>query len=94
MKNLLKVFLLCLSVLSLASFVSTPAQAKVTTGCYSNLDCDFPQQCEDGVCTGECRSNFDCDFPERCENTVCVGGCRSNLDCDFPDRCVDGVCRR
>ncbi len=65
--------------------------------CQSDRDCDYGQECLNGVCVENhsCRTDWDCETGFQCLNSVCTpinSECRSDRDCEYGQECLNGVC--
>ncbi|MCA9544590.1 MAG: hypothetical protein KC613_09370 [Myxococcales bacterium] len=64
---------------------SDDAAGSGSDACRTNVDCELPLQCVEGVCTLECRDTIDCD-----PGAVCYqGACRSRPNaCSIAEDCA------
>ncbi|MBN2694923.1 hypothetical protein JXR93_09695 [bacterium] len=65
--------------------------------CSSDRDCEYGQECVNGVCitNNSCRTDWDCEYGFQCVDSICIpmnNECRVNADCELGLVCVDGVC--
>ncbi len=79
----------CLALLTLGALATTGCNDDVAGSggdtCRTNVDCELPLQCVEGLCTLECRDTVDCETGETCYQ----GACRSRpTTCSLAEDCV------